>query len=225
MNEKPLISVSNYNLPVSTITLCVDGTHAELLNNSTTYDPGDSIVNNIVLNIQKSTDWESFADKYNVSKKYVKDLIGIYPDYNSNIVAVDVYGANIEEAEEMLNDIIANVDNNLNEIIASYRGYYIKKRNNRTYIDTTWVNNIEEDIQNNINDYIVLVNDLSNKYEDKDEPKAPDYLSVLRGIKYAIIGGVAVGVIMAGIYCVLYLLSNLLREEGELHTYFGFVPL
>ena len=223
LNEKPLISVNNYDLPVSTITLCVEGTYAELLNNSTTYDPGDSIVNNIVLNIQKVTDWESLADKYDVNKKYVKDLIGIFPDYNSNVVVVNAYGTNIEEAEGMLNDIIANVDNNLNEILDSYRGYYVKKRNNRTYIDTTWVNNIEENIQNDINDYIVLINDLSNKY--KDEPKAPDYFSVLRGIKYAIIGGVAGGVIMAGIYCVLYLLSNRLREEDELHTYFGFVSL
>ena len=225
LNEKPLISVSNYNLPVSTITLCVEGMYAELLNNSTTYDPGDSIVNNIVLNIQKSTDWESLADKYYVSKKYVKDLVGVSPDYNSNIVVVNAYGTNIDEAEELLNDIIANVDNNLNEILDSYRGYYIKKRNNRTYIDTTWVNNIEENIQNDINDYIVLVSDLSNKYEGKDEPKAPDYFSVLRGIKYAIIGGVAGGVIMAGIYCVLYLLSNRLREEDELQTYYGFAPL
>lgn len=225
LTEKPLISVSSHNLPTSTITLCVEGTYAELLSNSTSYDPGDSILNNIMLTIQKGADWASIAEKYGVNTKYVQDLVELIPDYNSNIVVINTHCVDSETAEELLEDIVAIADNNLSEILDSYRGYYIKKRNNRTYIDTTWVNDIEENTQNSINYYVGLIDELNNKYEGKDEPKAPDYFSVLRGIKYALIGGVLGGVAMAGIYCVIYLLNDCLREEDELHNYFGFTVL
>ena len=68
--ESPLINVESHNLPTATVSLCVEGTYAELLSNSTSYDPGDSIINNIVLTIQNGADWSALADKYEVDKKY-----------------------------------------------------------------------------------------------------------------------------------------------------------
>ena len=68
--ESPLINVESHNLPIATVSLYVEGTYAELLSNSTSYDPGDSNINNIVLTIQNGADWSALADKYEVDKKY-----------------------------------------------------------------------------------------------------------------------------------------------------------
>ena len=188
--ESPLINVESHNLPTATVSLCVEGTYAELLSNSTSYDPGDSIINNIVLTIQNGADWTDLADKYEVDKKYVRDLIEISPDYNSNIVTIYAYGTSEDLAKGLLDDIRALVSENLTSILDSYRGYYIKERNNRTYIDATWVNDIEENTQKSINELIVQIDELSKKYDGKKEPEAPDYFSAMRAVKYLLIGGV-----------------------------------
>ena len=223
--ESPLINVESHNLPTATVSLCVEGTYAELLSNSTSYDPGDSIINNIVLTIQNGADWADLADKYEVDKKYVRDLIEISPDYNSNIVTIYAYGTSEDLAKGLLDDIRALVSENLTSILDSYRGYYIKERNNRTYIDATWVNDIEENTQKSINELIVQIDELSKKYDGKKEPEAPDYFSAMRAVKYLLIGGVIGALVMCGIYCVIYMLNNAIRDEDDLHRYYGFTNL
>ena len=175
--------------------------------------------------ITKSSNWVQLAEKYEINKKFIKDLISINPDYNSNIVTIDVYGKDLDTASELLSDIVGVVENNMDEILNSYRGYYITKRNNTTYIDNTWVNNIEETIQGNINNYISQINTIKNKYKDSGEPETPDYFSIKDGIKYSVIGAFVGLVIMAGIYCVIYMLNDFIREEDEIHSYFGFSNL
>lgn len=225
MADNPLITIPSHNLPTASISLCIEGYYSELLNNSSSYDPGDSIIDNIELTITKSSNWVQLAEKYEINKKFIEDLISINPDYNSNIVTIDVYGKDLDTASELLNDIVDVVENNMDEILNSYRGYYITKRNNTTYIDNTWVNNIEETIQGNINNYISQINTIKNKYKDSGEPEAPDYFSLKDGIKYALIGAFVGLVIMAGIYCVIYMLNDFIREEDEIHSYFRFSNL
>ena len=223
--ENPLINVPDHSLPTTTISLCVEGTYAELFSNSTSYDPGDSIVNNITLAINNGMDWSDVAQKYGIDKKYIKELVNVGADYTSNIVTIYTYGETEEISQSLMEDIRTFVNDNLSSILDSYRGYYIKERNYRTYIDATWVNNIEENTRYSINNYIESIDNLTETHEDKKEPKAPDYFSVLRAIKYMIIGGVIGGVLICGIYCVMYLLSDYIRDDEELHLYFGFANL
>lgn len=223
--ESPLINVESHNLPVATVSMCVEGTYAELLSNSTSYDPGDSILDNIALTIENGADWTTIAEKYGVDRKYVRELVSVSPDYNSNIVTISAYGTSEDMAGGILDDVRELVNDNLTSILDSYRGYYIKERNHRTFIDARWVNDIEETTQNSINTLITQINDLSNKYKGKSEPQAPDYFSVLRAIKYMLIGGVAGAVLMCGLYCVMYLLNDCIRDEDELHQYYGFFNL
>lgn len=223
--ESPLINVESYNLPSATVTICVEGTYSEILNNSTSYDPGDSIANNIALCIEKGTDWKSVAEKYGINSKYIKELVDVTVDLSSNIVVVTTSGSSEDIAKGLLDDIRAQVNDNLASVLDSYRGYYVKERNYNSYIDNTWVNDIEENTRNSINDYIAQIEVLNSKYKGKGEPEAPDYFSVLRGIKFFLIGGIVGGVLMAGIYCVIYLLNDCIRDEDELHQYYGFANL
>ena len=223
--DNPLITIPSHNLPTASISLCIEQSYSEPLNSTNYYDPGDSIIDNVDLAITKSSNWVQLSEKYGISNKFIKDLISINPDYNSNIVTIDVYGKDLDTASELLNDIVDVVENNMDEIISSYRGYYITKRNSTTYIDNTWVNDIEETAQENINNYINQINTIKNKYKDSGEPEAPDYFSIKDGIKYVVIGAFVGLVLMAGIYCVIYMLNDLIREEDEIHSYFGFSNL
>ena len=223
--DNPLITIPSHNLPTASISLCIEQSYSEPLNSTNYYDPGDSIIDNVELTITKSSNWEQLAQKYEINKKYMKDLININPSYESNIVTIEAYGKDLDTASELLNDIVDVVENNMDEILNSYRGYYITKRNNTTYIDNTWVNNIEETIQGNINNYISQINTIKNKYKDSGEPETPDYFSIKDGIKYSVIGAFVGLVIMAGIYCVIYMLNDFIREEDEIHSYFGFSNL
>ena len=170
-------------------------------------------------------DWSDVAQKYGIDKKYIKELVSVGADYTSNIVTIYTYGETEEISQSLMEDIRTFVNDNLSSILDSYRGYYIKERNYRTYIDATWVNNIEENTRYSINNYIESIDNLTETHENKKEPKAPDYFSVLRAIKYMIIGGVIGGVLICGIYCVMYLLSDYIRDDEELHLYFGFANL
>lgn len=223
--ESPLINVENYSLPTATVSMCVEGTYSELFSNSTSYDPGDSIANNIVLSIEKGTDWKALGEKYGIDSKYIKELVSVSLDLDSNIVLINTVGPTEDVAKGLLDNIREQVNNNLSSILDSYRGYYIKERNYNSYIDTGWVNDIEETTRNSINEYITQIDALEKKYSGKGEPQAPDYFSVLRGVKYFLIGGVVGGVAMAAVYCVIYLLNDCIREEDELCQYYGFANL
>ncbi|MGN1406501.1 MAG: hypothetical protein ACI4WM_09505, partial [Erysipelotrichaceae bacterium] len=212
-------------LPTASVSLCVEGTYAELLSNSTSYDPGDSIINNIVLSISKSDKWQEIADKYDVNSKYIKELISIEPDFGSNIVVINTYGKDIESAISLLDDVRNLADENLPSILESYRGYRIAERNYSTYTDTAWVNNIEVNTESNINEYIAQIKALEDKYKDSGEPKEPGYFSVMRGIKYILIGGVVGVAIMCVWYCLKYLLSDSVHTDDEIHDLCGFTNL
>lgn len=223
--ESPLIDVESYKLPTATVSLCVEGTYAELLSNSTSYDPGDSIINNIVLSINKSDKWQEIADKYGINDKYIKELVLIEPDFGSNIVVVNTYGKDVETAISLLDDVRNLVDEKLPSILESYKGYRVAERNYGTYTDTAWANDIEVNTEASINEYITQIKTIEDKYKDSGEPKEPGYFSLMRAIKYILIGGVVGVAIMCVWYCLKYLLSDSIHTDDEIHDLCGFTNL
>ena len=221
----PLVAVDSYKLPTASVSLCVEGTYAELLSNSTSYDPGDSIINNMVLSINKSDKWQEIADKYNINVKYIKELVSIEPDFDSNIVVINTFGKDIESAVSLLDDVKVLVNENLSSILESYKGYRIAERNYSAYIDSGWVNDIEIDTESQINDYITQIKTLEDKYKDTGEPKEPGYFSILRAIKYCLIGGVAGAFVMCAWYCLKYLLSDSVHTDDDIHDLCGYTNL
>ena len=223
--ESPLIDAESYKLPTATVSLCVESLNEKSSNTSTNYDPGDSIINNIVLTIDKSDKWQDIADKYGVNSKYVKELISVEPDFDSNIVVLNTFGKDEISANSLLDDIRALVNNSLSSILESYKGYSVIERNHSVYLDTAWVNDIGVDTEANINEYINQITALENKYKNSGEPKEPGYFSVMRGVKYILIGGVVGVVIMCVWYCLKYLLSDSIHTDDEIHDLCGFTNL
>lgn len=215
--NKPLISITN-NMPTATITLRINSS------NKTSND-SQTIIENIISTINNDNNLNTISDKYSVNRNYVYDLYSLIPDYDSQSLVINAYGKNLKSAGNLLKDITDIVDESLVTISNNYNDYEITKEHELSYIDNSWKDDTQEKAQSSITYYTNLINSINNKYNSKGEPEAPDYFSIKDGIKYAVIGAFVGLVLMAGVYCVIYLLNDLIREEDEIHSYVGFSNL
>ena len=216
--NKPLISITN-NMPTATITLRINS------NNNKTSNDSQTIIENIISTINNDNNLNTISDKYSVNRNYVYDLYSLIPDYDSQSLVINAYGKNLNSASNLLKDITDIVDESLITILNNYNNYEIAKEHGLSYIDNAWKDDTQEKAQSSITYYTNLINSINNKYNGKGKPEAPDYFSIKDGIKFALIGAFVGLVLMVGIYCVIYMLNDFIREEDEIHSYFGFSNL
>lgn len=123
------------------------------------YDKVDSILKVYADGIMYKTDWEKVGKLVGLEEKYIKELVIVDIDYDSNVITVSVLYPDEEYGELILDDILAQANSRKNEYDL-YGNYSIKELNK------TSVYNKNEIVDETINASNSLYLELQNHYND-----------------------------------------------------------
>lgn len=236
MQKSVLMHTDPYNKPIATANFFIrldDSEWDRLPNNDNlSLDPTNSVIQAYASNFYSVIDWEPLEKLTGVESLYLRELIGVSSDYNSDTITLTVVYSDGATAQKLLEEITGqmlkrqtvadNVAAHTITVISQSLTYMIDNslaNSQKSNADT--INTYEQYIIDNQKNLATLAE--PEEPEKPEEPKAPERVPVTSGlIKYLILGAIMGIFLMAGFYGVRYLLSNVVRADRELKERFGF---
>lgn len=192
----------------------------------TTVDPADSLVQAYASAVQQGGFLADRAKKKKIDLVYLRELINVTTDYNSNMFHVDVTFTNEQDAERILNEIIDNVEDMYPDMQGKLGAHSLEVVNQVTSVVTDQdLSDYQEKKVNELADANKNLADTETALKALTEPELPIALSkklILKsGIKYGGLGGL-LGVFLStfGI-CAIYLMNGKLNSDEDLKQRFG----
>lgn len=223
-----LLKVDPYNKGVASVDIFVrmpEESHESGLI-VTTVDPADSLVQAYASAVQQVGFLADRAKKKKIDLVYLRELIKVTMDYDSNMFHVDVTYTNEQDAERLLNEIIDNVEDMYPDIQGKLGAHSLEVINQVTSVVTDQdLLDYQQKKVNELADANKNLADTETALKALTEPELPTALSkklILKsGIKYGVLGGV-LGVFLSvfGI-CVIYLMNGKLNSDEDLKQRFG----
>ncbi len=117
MEKSVLMQILPFNVPIASMDIFVklDGVEWTYLPTNTTIDPTDSLLNAYTSNFHSTIDWTPITELTGKEALYLKELIEVSTDYNSNTFTVTVKYTDGDTAQKILN-ILAD------QVMAKYQG-------------------------------------------------------------------------------------------------------
>lgn len=192
----------------------------------TTVDPADSLVQAYASAVQQSGFLADRAKKKKIDLVYLRELIKVTSDYNSNMFHVDVTYTNEQDAERLLNEIIDNVEDIYPDMQVKLGAHSLEVVNQVTSVITDQdLSDYQEKKVNELADANKNLADTETALKALTEPELPTALSkklILKsGIKYGGLGGVFGAFLSAFGMCVIYLMNGKLNSDEDLKQRFG----
>ena len=170
--------------------------------------------------------WLIPRKKKKIDLVYLRELIEVTTDYDSNMFHVDVTYTNEQDAERLLDEIIDNVKTMYPDIQGKLGVHDVEIINQVTGVatDQTLVDYQQKKMKE-LTDTNKNLTDEETALKALVKPKIPNVLSkwstIKAGIKYGVLGGV-LGVFLSAFgVCVIYLMSGKLNSDEDLKQRFG----
>lgn len=192
----------------------------------TTLDFADSVVKAYASAIQQGAFLAGLANQKGIDLIYLKELIKVTVDYDSNMFNVTVTCADEKEAEEILDKIIDNVESLQPEVQDRLGQHNISLLNQNAGVvtDQSLVDYQQLKVKN-LADTNKNLEDAENALKDLVEPGKPASLSKISilkvGIKYGVLGLLAGAFLFALVVCVAFVLNGKLKSDNDLKDRFG----
>lgn len=189
-------------------------------------DPADSIVKAYSSSIQRGKFLLPLSEKNNVDLSYLKELIQVSPDYNGNMLTINVVHKDKESAEELLDLVLKNLEALKPEVQSQLglHGISIMNQGSSSVIDTDLASNQKNKVDN-LTNLRQSLKEIEKEKADLKAPEKPNALSkrgiIKSGIKYGILGGVLGVFITAFVICILFLMSDILYSVEDLKKRIG----
>lgn len=189
-------------------------------------DPADSVLKAYESAVKTGIEIQNLSRERGLDLKYLKELIRVMPDYQSNMLTITVTDTDEAGAQEILDVLLESlkgkypdVQQNLGEhsIVVMNRNLSIKADTDLAGIQKSRVENLTSMRQN--------LDDTEKKLEELKAPEVPATLStkglLKSGIKFGVLGGVVGGFLACFFVCVQFCLNNKVYNSDELKTRFG----
>jgi capsular polysaccharide biosynthesis protein len=183
--------------------------------------------------------WEKMAQEMQTDPAYLRELLFVDMDYDSNSVSLNVYHEDEAAADQILGEILGQL-----EAFASSDNGHLDKysitivnRNTSQHVNITNASDKEKssllDVQKNVRDSITTaqknLTDRQKLLKDLTEPSRPASSSlktILKsGIKFGIIG-LVLGICLAGFcYCLIFILDSKVYSAEDMKDQFGILVL
>ena len=189
-------------------------------------DPADSVLKAYESAVKKGIEIQNLSKKRGLDLKYLKELIRVIPDYQSNMLTITATDTDEEGAQEILDVILKSMKDKYPDVQQSLGGHSIivMNQNLSTKADTDLAETQKIKIEN-LTSMRQSLDDTEKKLEELKEPEAPATLSskglLKSGIKFGVLGGVAGGFLTCFFEGVLFCLNNKVYNSNELRTRFG----
>lgn len=223
-----LLNVDPYNKGVASADIFVKT--ADVPNENgitvTSIDPADSVVKAYASAVQQGGLLEEISSKMRIDLIYLKELINVKIDYDSNMISVSISYTDKEGAGEILDVILDNL-NTIYPVIQEHLGQHSFAVMNQYVGKTT-----DQELANYQKQNIVNLEATNKNLEDTEkalkalvEPVKPvelSRLSVLKmGVKYGILGGLIGAFLTVFGVCVVFIMNGRVNSNDDLKKSFG----
>lgn len=223
-----LLNISAYEKPEASANILIqmDESAWAGIPESATIDPTDAVVNAYTASVWRGIDWKELEDEFGISQVYLKELVSVSSDYNSNAVYISACHEDEKQAEKMLDVLIDRMESKHSEIaeVAGEHTFTVVNKTSGIVTDLGLADKQKQNSDRSTN-YQKQLSEKEKALDELKEPEVPTALSKREiakdGIKYAVIGGVLGAFALAFVYCVLYVMNPRLRSEEEMKRPFG----
>ncbi len=222
MNKSVLMQVDPYHKPTASgdIFIRIDETEWGNLPNNINLDPTDSLIKVYTSNFLSTIDWTPIEELTGQDAVYLKELLSISTDYNSNTFTVSVVYSDGNTAANIL-DLI------LNQIVARHESMDMDiNKHSISALNKTLSYSIDNDLANTqktnkdiITDYKMEILDCQEQLENLIAPTPPSVLTTSRYFLIGFAGGGFLAVLLVGVY---YMTGERLHNETELKERYGY---
>jgi capsular polysaccharide biosynthesis protein len=223
-----LLKVDPYNKGTASADIFVKMAEVPNVNGTTvtSIDPADSVVKAYASAVQQGGGVEEASSKMRIDLVYLKELINVTIDYDSNMINVSISYTDKEGAGEILEVILDNL-NTMYPVIQENLGQHSFAVMNQDIGVTT-----DQELANDQKQNIVDLEATNKNLEDTEKalntlvepvkPVALSRLSVLKmGVKYGILGGLVGAFLTAFGVCVVFIMNGRVNSNDDLKKSFG----
>ncbi len=219
LKESVLMQTDPYNAPSASADIFVKLDSAEWkdLPSNTSFDPTDSLLSIYVSNFHSNINWAPIEALTGKDALYLKELIGISADYNSNTFTVSVRHSDSGIAQQLLNIIVEQVMDRYRNMDAGINKHTISIVNTTlTYTIDDTLADTQKGNMDAISFYEQAIIDCRSGLEQLEEPNPPSGLK-----KYLVLGFAAGGLLAAALYAAEYILDGRIHEKTEIKDRYG----
>lgn len=223
-----LLKIDPYNKGVASVDIFVRMSELPQTNGTvvTTIDFTDGVVKAYASAIQQGSAMEQLSKSMKIDLVYLKELITVTEDYDSNMLNVSVNYPDEKGAKSILSEILRRVDSIYPEIQASLGDHSIAIMNRNIGIST---DQIMADYQKkkilDLADTNTKLKDAEKALKELQEPAKPVTLSkmaiIKQGIKFGVVGWLAGAFLTVCIVCITILFDKKIRTDCDLKKRFG----
>lgn len=229
MEESILLKVDSYNKAVASVDLFIKMSESSNKDGITVtfVDPADSVVKAYASAIQQGSFLEDISKKMNIDLIYLKELINVTIDNDSNMMNVSVTYIDKEGAGKILDVILENlktmypsIQEHLNEHSLAIMNQDVGVITDQTLaayqkqkiVDLAATNKSLEDTEKALK-----------SLEKPSKPVALSKLSIIKeGVKYGIFGCIAGATLVSFGVSVAFLINGKVNSNDDLKRRFGF---
>lgn len=192
----------------------------------TTVDYADGVVKAYASAIQQGGALESLSHDMGIDLIYLKELVQVTTDYDSNMLNISVTYPNEKGAKKILSQITDSIDSMYSEIQTNLGGHSVIVMNQNVGVitDQTLADYQKQKVDD-LAETNTKLKDTEKALEELEEPKEPvalSKMSILKaGIKFGIVGWIAGAFLSACMECAIFLLNGKLNADNELKNRFG----
>lgn len=189
-------------------------------------DPADSVLKAYESAAKKGIEIQNLSKEKGLDLKYLKELVRVIPDYQSNMLTITATDTDEAGAQEILDVILKSLKDKYPDVQHNLGGHSIvvMNQNLSTKADTDLAETQKRKIEN-LTSLRLSLEDTEKKLEELKKPEPPTTLSskglLKSGIKFGVLGGVAGGFLACFFASVLFCLNNKVYNSDELRTRFG----
>lgn len=219
MEQSVLMQVDPYKKPTATADIFIKLDEAEwnILPDNINLDPTDSLIRLYTSNFLSTIDWKPIERLTGKDAIYLKELLSVGTDYNSNTFTVGIVYNDGEMAENILDIVISQIEERSKNTELSKHSISVMNRSLSYAIDNTLAN-LQKSNTDALTNYTQAILDCRKHLEELEEPDAPSQLGFL---KYTLIGFIIGAFALSVLYGVLYILDGKLHNAAELQTQYG----
>ncbi|WP_367566870.1 hypothetical protein [Lacrimispora sp.] len=187
----------------------------------TTMDTADGIVKAYASGIMRGEALKSVSRQMGIGVTYLKELVNITTDYDSNMLNVSVTYTDENGAQKILDSLLDNIETLCFEIQTDLEQHTISIMNQNV---STVVDQSLADVQDKkLKDLTITKKSLEEtkkaleELKEPDQPTALSKRSVLKEcVKYGIIGGVFGAFMVAFGVCIVFVMNGKLNADSDL---------
>lgn len=192
----------------------------------TPVDFADSVVKAYASAIQQGGFLEDISREMGVDLIYIKELVTVTTDYDSNMLNVSVTYTDKEGAGKILDVILKNLETMYPEIQEHLGQHSLSIMNQDIGVITDQT--LAEYQKQKVEDLAATnknLEDTEKALKDMEEPAKPVVLSrmsiVKEGVKYGILGGFVGVLLVAFCVCIAFIMNGKVNTDEELKSRFG----